>query len=48
MARLSSLNIQQFLGLSAGIFEEAASAELLRKATVLRMVILYEKPMHCC
>ncbi len=35
IARLASLNIQQFLGLGAEIFEEAAAAELLRKAALL-------------
>lgn len=35
VARLASLNIQQFLGLGAELFEEATAAELLRKITAL-------------
>jgi hypothetical protein len=35
ISRLASLNIQQFLGLAGEVFEEAAAAELLRKATAL-------------
>jgi hypothetical protein len=35
VARLASLNIQQFLGLGGEVFEEATAAELLRKITAL-------------
>jgi hypothetical protein len=35
ISRLASLNIQQFLGLSGEIFEEAAAAELLRRPIAL-------------
>ena len=35
VARLASLNIQQFLGLGAEVFEEATACELLRKITAL-------------
>ena len=35
IARLASLNIQQFLGLGGEIFEESAAAELLRRALAL-------------
>lgn len=35
LARLASLNLQQFLGLAGEIFEEAVSAELLRKTVAL-------------
>jgi hypothetical protein len=35
IARLASLNIQQFLGLAGDIFEEAIAAELLRRPTRL-------------
>jgi hypothetical protein len=35
IARLASLNIQQFLGLSGEVFEEAAAAELLRQPQAL-------------
>ena len=35
VARLASLNIQQFLGLGAEVFEESTAAELLRKVTAL-------------
>lgn len=36
IARLASLNIQQFLGLGAEVFEEATAAELLRVSHELR------------
>src|SRR5204862_6549897 len=35
IARLASLNIQQFLGLAGEVFEESVAAELLRKPTSL-------------
>lgn len=35
IARLASLNIQQFLGLGGEVFEEAIASELLRKSTSL-------------
>ena len=35
IARLASLNIQQFLGLAGEVFEESVAAELLRKSTSL-------------
>lgn len=35
IARLASLNIQQFLGLSGEVFEEATAAELLRRTVAL-------------
>ncbi len=35
VARLASLNIQQFLGLGAEIFEEAAAAEVMRRTLAL-------------
>src|SRR5258708_30622057 len=35
VARLASLNIQQFLGLGGDVFEESTAAELLRKITAL-------------
>lgn len=35
VARLASLNIQQFLGLGSEVFEEATAAELLRKPVAL-------------
>ena len=35
IARLASLNIQQFLGLGSEVFEESIAAELLRKPTSL-------------
>jgi hypothetical protein len=35
IARLASLNIQQFLGLAGEVFEESVAAELLRKVTLL-------------
>jgi len=35
IARLASLNIQQFLGLAGEIFEEATAAELLRRTVAL-------------
>lgn len=35
IARLASLNIQQFLGLGADIFEESTAAELLRRTSAL-------------
>lgn len=35
IARLASLNIQQFLGLGGDVFEESIAAELLRKPTSL-------------
>jgi hypothetical protein len=35
IARLASLNIQQFLGLAGEVFEEAAAAELLRRTLAL-------------
>jgi hypothetical protein len=36
IARLASLNIQQFLGLAGEVFEEATAAELLRQSQALR------------
>jgi hypothetical protein len=35
LARLASLNIQQFLGLSGDVFEESAAAEVLRRSAAL-------------
>jgi hypothetical protein len=35
IARLASLNIQQFLGLAGDVFEEATAAELLRRTAAL-------------
>ena len=50
IARLASLNIEQFLGLSGGIFEEVIAAELIRTgATVIsagRQHVLMKKAAH--
>ena len=50
VARLASLNIEQFLGLSGGVFEEVIAAELIRTETTVisaqRQHTLMKKAAH--
>lgn len=50
IARLASLNIEQFLGLSSGIFEEVIAGELIRSGTTVisarRQHALMKKAAH--